>query len=193
LFFLQLRPERPHIEQQLLSLAIQRPTIKTDVVVAVLLPKSTLPLMLTTPDPYFVPFLDGNKVLVPSRIWDDFDRYAVMLMPVVVTDNRTFCLETHTPGSCTSPVNILFSIGQFNPGCPQSTLSFAQQPIAITWQPPSLSLTSGNVRPMASTHSPGDLFPVGTTLVSYLDSQEPFQTLESRFKCSFNVRIVSMR
>ncbi len=40
---------------------------------------------------------------------------------------------------------------------------------------------------MTPSHSPNELFPVGTTLVSYKDMQESLQVDDSRIQCSFNV------
>jgi hypothetical protein len=108
-------------------------------------------------------------------------------MALLVSDNRTFCLETNSPGPCSITVRIVLYNAQFNPSCPQSILSFSTRPAPITWQPPTLSLTSGGERFMTPSHSPNDLFPVGTTLVSYKDMQESLQVDDSRIQCSFNV------
>jgi hypothetical protein len=147
---------------------------------------STLPLTYSAL-PAHSSLLVGNIIILPPSIWSEFDRYDVLWVPIVVTDNRTFCLETNTSGPCSTKVNVIISLGQFNPGCPESILTFSQVAVPITWQPPSLSVSSGGEKSMTSVHSPGDLFPVGTTLVSYAEMFEPQQTDESRIKCSFNV------
>jgi hypothetical protein len=166
------RPQQPRSILRVLSL---------DLVSALPLTYSALPSQSS--------LLIGNSVVLPPSFWTEFDRYAVVWMPIVIADNRTFCLETSTSGPCTTKVNVIFSLGQFNPGCPESILTFSQAAVPITWQPPRLSVSSGGEMGMVSAHSPGDLFPVGSTLVSYAEMFEPYQSDESRIKCSFNVRL----
>ncbi len=165
---------------------LQRPQTPSSIRAVSLSPKSVLPLTYVT-RPSSSYFLDANCISLSPSFWTEFDRYTAVWIPVMISDNRTFCLETNTSGPCSTSTNIIISLGQFNPGCPGSILTFSQAAVPITWQPPRLSVSSGGEMSMVSAHSPGDLFPVGTTLVSYAEMFEPYQSDESRIKCSFNV------
>ena len=105
---------------------------------------------------------------------------------IVVSDNRTFCLETNTSGPCTTRIAVGVTSGLFNPGCPESTFVFAQDAALVSWQPPLIKLGDAS-RGLSSQFQPSDSFLLGTTLVEYTDMSERHQSEQSRFRCSFNV------
>jgi hypothetical protein len=170
------------------SIIVLRPQHQRNVHVMTLNPRSVLPLTISSlVQPSLIV---GNSIILPPSIWTEFDRYTTLWVPVIVADNRTFCLETNTSGPCSITLGIVVSIGQFNPGCPESILTFSQSAPPVFWQPPSLSVSSGGELSMTSAHSPGEAFSIGTTLVTYTDMQEPIQYDDSRIRCSFNVGVL---
>ena len=132
--------------------------------------------------------LHGLTLYYASNALASTDVNRTMLWTVIVSDNRQFCLETNTPGPCSTRVTVGAVFGQFNPGCPQSTFVFAQDSAQVVWQPPKLLIRGTTSLSLSSKHRSGESFPIGTTLVEYADMSEPYQSEESRFRCSFNVR-----
>jgi hypothetical protein len=108
---------------------------------------------------------------------------------IVIGDNRTSCFETSSVGSCTVSAQFEISVAQFNPGCPSSFHVFAQNNVSVSWTPPAITMRDGTVLRLIGSHSPGDLFTLGTTTITYKASFDRSQTSDTRLSCSFNVRL----
>ncbi len=178
--------ELPHVIKRYFPLVIS-PSIQNDTLLLKIQALSPLPLAAEIQKPADPAILKGLNLFFPGRFAASEDINQTILWTVVVSDNRTFCLETNTPGPCSTRVTVGAVFGQFNPGCPQSTFVFAQDSARVAWQPPKLLIRGTTSLPLSSIHQSGESFPIGTTLVEYADMSEPYQSEESRFRCSFNV------
>ena len=178
--------ESPYAPSKTMRLALP-PTVQPHELIVTLNVSSNRPLAFRTETFSSVVYLVGEKLYLLENGWNTLHLAPGMFSTIVVSDNRTYCLETGTPGPCETRVLVSFTLAQFNPGCPESTFSFSTHATAITWQPPILWTSDGFSVPLSSSHTLDEQFPVGTTLVSYADLHQPQQADDLRFKCSFNV------
>ncbi len=179
-------PERPYVAKSYYPLVV--PTTMRTGSAVVRIPALS-PLYLTAA---ILSSIDPGIMLgltLHLSFYDQFstDISASFLWTVSISDDRTFCLETNTSGPCSTRVTVGAVFGQFNPGCPKSTFVFAQDSAQVVWQPPKLLIRGTTSLSLSSIHQSGESFPIGTTLVEYADMSEPYQSEESRFRCSFNV------
>jgi hypothetical protein len=163
------------------------PTIQPHELIVKLNVSSDRPLAFRTETFSNVVYLVGEKLHLLENGRNLLHLARETFSTIIVSDNRTYCLETGIPGPCETRIMVSLALGQFNPGCPESTFSFSPHPTAITWQPPILWTSDGFSVPLSSSHTLDEQFPVGTTLVSYVDLHQPQQADDLRFKCSFNV------
>ena len=133
-------------------------------------------------------YVKDNGLYVKNTIQRCFATNDKMFGNVLVSDDREFCLETNTPGPCSTIISYSIELAQLNPSCPANIFRFSQRPTTIDWIPPVLMSRDERSLILSSSHENTHIFELGTTEVAYIDSHNDLQTLETQIKCSFNVR-----